>query len=386
VVTEDGTPLEAKTTPAVTLSIPAGHLGGTFVETPGRIGPWQASSGDLYFVMEPTETDNRFMVVKSSDYGRTWREADPANRPEGDDLESVAGQPAGATIHLLHQKSRVVYYHSFRTSDHPTRPDTWDVRDEVVAQTAPPPTQAATIAVRTDGSVVAVYSGPEKLHLRTRAPAGPWGVETMVDAMTGPNLSGPQAVLGAGEMVHLAYTGADGTAWYRRVRPDGSLTERVQIATGLGTGETDVGAILPLAYLPETDSVSVIYRLATGMLWERRVPHSGAPSAPVRVSDRAVAQSVVDSDQATADVAVDGTAAHVLFVDQASGAIYATHSDDGDAWATPTLVVDGINGSWLRGQPVRRPDGTRVYGFVYDAGSKGGSGTNRYMERPLISR
>jgi catechol 2,3-dioxygenase-like lactoylglutathione lyase family enzyme len=386
VVTEDGTPLETRMTPAVALAVPVWHLGGTFVETPGRIGPWQASNGDLYFIMEPTETDNRFMVVKSSDGGRTWREADGANRPEADDLESVAGQTAGATIHLLHQKSRVVYYHTFRTSDHPTHPDTWDVRDDVVAQPAPPPTQAATIAVRTDGSVVAVYSGPEKLHLRTRAPAGSWGAEATVDAEVGPNLSSPQAALGRDGVVHLAYRGADGTAWYRRVRPEGSLTERVLIATGLGTGETDVGAILPLAYVPKTDTVSIVYRLATGLLWERRVPRDDGPSAPVQVSDRAVAQSVVDSDQATADVIVDGTTMYVLFVDEASGAIYTTHSKAGDAWTTPALVLDGINASWVRGQPVRRAGGARVYGFVFDAGSKGGSGMNRYLERPLISQ
>jgi hypothetical protein len=37
-------------------------------------------------------------TVKSSDGGRTWREADAANRPEADDLESVAGQTAGHRV------------------------------------------------------------------------------------------------------------------------------------------------------------------------------------------------------------------------------------------------------------------------------------------------
>ena len=42
--------------PVLRLTIPPGHIGGTFVETPGRIGPWQAHNGDLYFIMEPAET------------------------------------------------------------------------------------------------------------------------------------------------------------------------------------------------------------------------------------------------------------------------------------------------------------------------------------------
>jgi hypothetical protein len=78
--------------------------------------------------------------------------------------------------------------------------------------------------------------------------------------------------------------------------------------------------------------------------------------------------------------------ADAVFVDEASGAIYTTHSKAGDAWTTPALVLDGINASWVRGQPVRRADGARVYGFVFDAGSRGGSGMNRYLERPLISQ
>lgn len=31
-----------------------------------------ASNGDLYFIMEPAETDNLFLMVTSSDGGRTW--------------------------------------------------------------------------------------------------------------------------------------------------------------------------------------------------------------------------------------------------------------------------------------------------------------------------
>ena len=35
---------------------------------------------------------------------------------------------------------------------------------------------------------------------------------------------------------------------------------------------------------------------------------------------------------------------------------------------------------------IRRPDGTTAYGFVYDAGSDGGSGMNWYREVPLRAR
>lgn len=39
-----------------------------------------------------------------------------------------------------------------------------------------------------------------------------------------------------------------------------------------------------------------------------------------------------------------------------------------------------ITGSGLRGNIYTRPDGVRVYGYVYDSGSEGGAGMNRFGE------
>ena len=168
--------------PAVRLTIPPCHVGGTFVETPGRIGPWQASNGDLYFIMEPAETGNLFMMVKSTDNGVTWREVDGANRPPIRDLEAVDARQVGDTIHILHEVSRSARYHSFRTSDHRTQPDSWAVREN--RGDVAPVAQAAALEVRSDGSLVAFYVGPTKIHYRIRSPAGKWGGESIID----PNL------------------------------------------------------------------------------------------------------------------------------------------------------------------------------------------------------
>ncbi len=386
-----GCPLESSINPVLTVAVPDGHLGGTFVETPGRIGPWQASNGDLYFLMEPSETYNVLMVVKSTDGGATWQEVDGAKRPATGDLEGFATKLRGNIIHMLHQTSDAVLYHAFRTSDHPTQPDTWHVRDELVASPEEPPTQVATLAVRSDGSIVGVYGGPEKIHFKIRSAEDSWGDETVVDVGVPPNLSGPQVVLGADDMVHLAYTGDDGTAWYRRIRPDGTLTPRKRLATGLGTSEGDIGSILPLVFIPETNTAGVIYRLATGSLWARRITQTRPDepveiSDPARISDRDVVQNAVDSDQAGADAIAHGGAIHVLFIEQGTGRIFYTRSDEAGVWQPATLQEDGINAQWIRGMPITRRDGTSVYGYVYDAGSDGGSGMNRFAWVPLGGR
>jgi len=383
VVNQDGKVLSAAEFPEVTLEVPQGLLGGTFVETPMRIGPWQASNGDLYFLMEPAETDNVLMTVRSTDGGATWTEMDGANRPATGDLEGFASRMADNRIHMLHQTSDHVFYHVFRTSDHPEQPNTWAIRDERLASPQEPPTQVADIAVRSDGSVVAVYGGPEKIHYRIRTPDGSWSEETVLDADRKPNLSGPALVRDPDDVVHLTYTGDDGTAWYRQLHPDGELTERRQLAEGLGTGSEDVGSILPPVYLPESETVSVIYRLADGHLWERRVGAERAFSEPVQVTGRAVVQNAVDSDQTGADAIGYGESVQVLFIEDGTGDLYHTSREPDGQWREAEPQITEGNVQWVRGALVDNEQGQPVYGTVYDAGSDGGSGRNHYAEIPL---
>lgn len=382
-----GHPLAAGRNPELTLAVPDGLLGGTFVETPGRIGPRQAANGDLYFLMEPAETDNMLMVVKSTDGGATWAEIDGAHRPATGDLEGFAAALHGDTIHMLHQTSEHVWHHAFRTSAHPAYPDTWQVRDERVATpAAEPPVQVATLVARSDGSLVGVYGGPQKIHYQIREPDGHWGEAVKIDADRPDSLSGPQAVLGADDAVHLAYTAGNGSAWYRRINPDGRLTPRLRLADDLGTGETDVGSVLPLVYLPNTGSVLAVYRRSDGRLWSRRIGPDGEPGDAVRVSERPVVQNAVDSDQTGADVIAHEGTVHVLFIEQGSGRVLHAQSPDARQWQPASVVIDNVNAQWLRGAVLSNTSGQPVYGFVFDAGSNGGSGMNRYAEVPLTPR
>lgn len=379
-VTADDRPLNSKENPTLRLTIPPGHLGGTFVETPGRIGPWKASNGDLYFIMEPTETDNLFMMVKSTDMGMTWREVDATNRPETNDLEAVDARQAGDTIHILHQVTESARLHAFRTSDHPTHPDTWAITDELAAE-ADSMAQAASLVVRSDGSMVAFYVG-QTLHYNIRSPEGIWGQQVIID-QEALAAAGPHAVVGTDDTVHLAYYRVDGTLWYRRLPADGTLKGARFLASGAGASRAVYGAVLPLVYLPETGTVVVIYRLADGYLWERRIDKSATITEPVKVSDRPVVTDAVDSQQAGADAVLDEQTVRVLFIDEETRSIFSTHDRGG--WQPARLEIEDILGSWVRGNLYTRPDGVRVYGFVYDAGSYGGAGMNRYGEIKLTN-
>ncbi len=382
-VTEAGEPIHSEENPTVTIEVPNGHLGGTFVETPIRLGPWEASNGDLYFLMEPSETDNMMMTVKSEDGGKSWFEVDGDNRPRTGDLEGVAQTMAGDQIHTLHQTSDHVFHHVFRTSDHPTKPDTWAYTDERLASPVEPPVQVADLAVRSDGSIVGVYGNLEKVLYRIRSPQGEWGEETIVDADSDRDLSGPVVTLGKDNVVHFAYTGMDGTAWYRQIHPNGEMTPRQEISSGMGTTVESAGGVLPLVYLPESDTLSIIYRLDNGELWERTANNAGELAEPQRVTSHAVVTNAADSEQVGADAVGYGESIHVLYIEDGTGRIYHTYRDKEGEWRDPEIKVDGVDALWVRGQVIKQSEQGAVYGYVYDAGSYGGSGLNKYDEVPL---
>ncbi len=178
--------------------------------------------------------------------------------------------------------------------------------------------------------------------------------------------------------MHLAYYSPDGSIWYRRLSRKGALSKPQRLASGLKTSRSAFGSVLPLLYHSETDTLFIVYRSKDGALWERRVVGSGDPTPAVKATDRAVVQHAVDSQQPAADVVLDGETLHILFVDKATRSVYATHNDGG--WQPSKLLVDKILGSWIRGSVYMRPDGTKVLGYVYDAGSDGGAGMNRFRE------
>ncbi|MEQ9569064.1 MAG: hypothetical protein RLN75_02650, partial [Longimicrobiales bacterium] len=305
---------------AVLLRLPPGLLGGAFVETPGRLGPWSSVTGALYFPIEPAETFNVLMMVGSTDGGATWSELDASNRPATVDLDGFATALRDGRIHMLHQTDSV-FYHAFATAEDRDGPDRWVVRDEIVAVPSEPRSQTATLEVRTDGSVVAVYGDSTGLRIRIRNPGGAWAEERAVLAADGALLTGVQSVLAGGDVVHLAYAAHDGAEReirHRTIGPDGTLSPARTLATGVGTRiEEDAGALAPLLHLAETDTVVAVYRLADGRLWARRWAGDGSGDAtpPALVSDRRVVQNAVDSDQVGADAVADGTTVHVLFID-----------------------------------------------------------------------
>jgi hypothetical protein len=389
-----GHPVAGAGTARVTFRIPENLLGGTFAETPGVLGPWQGEDGTLYFPMEPAETYNMLMMVASTDHGASWTEVDGANRPITDDLEGFATAWHDGVIYLLHQISRATYLHAFDTRTKPTKTTggpsaagvasgRWVIRDELVSEHSKPPVQVASLIARSDGSLVAVYGDSLGLRSRIRNPEGGWEPEGTVEVADGALASGVMTVGLADDVIHVAYTAtsADWTArsvQNRTLTPLGGLTDATRLGEGLGTAEEEIGALLPLGWVPASNAVVVAWRHADGTLWERRILADGSVSDPIRITTRPVVQSAADSDQVGADLVVHDDVVHVVFIDEETRDLWHTSSPAPRSWTPARPVVEGIDAQWVRGRVVQDASGAAVYGLVYDAGSNGGSGMNRY--------
>ena len=383
VVDGQGRALAGQQSAELRLTAAPGHLGGTFIETPTRIGPYQSEAGHLYFFMEPSETDNWFMAVKSTDAGQSWREVDGNNRPTTGDLEGVASTRTGSVIHIIHQISRKVFYHAFRMDDEVSADGKWLVTDQSIATPDEPPTQFADLVARSDGSLVTLYGGSQRLFMQSRSAQGVWGAPQEIDSDVPPELSGPVMAIAADDTITMAYTGRDGSGFVRHLRADGTLSARQLFSANLGITDDENGAIVPLVVLAESGETVLIYREHTGLLFERRFSRDGQLSSPVQVAQIPVIASAVDSEQVGADLIVHDSSLHLLFIDAQSRSIFYTRSREAGNWSAPQVVVEGIQGAWVRGSMLRDAAGNPVYGFVFDAGSTGGSGFNRYFALPL---
>ncbi len=368
--------------PVFTVHVPKQHLGGTFVETPARIGPYENSKGELYFIMEPTETDNVFMMLKSADGGQAWFEVGEGSRPAISDLEGVGSVMSDdGIIHIVHQISEAVYYHAFATSDHSSTKDQWVVDSRLITTHEEPPTQTADITLRPDGSLLAVFAVGNNVQYSILHPGGEWTeAANLSPVLSGQQLAytNPLVLSRPDGIVDVVYKSLDGKGWHRQLLPDNTLTPPQIFAYNLGTSEDENIAILPLVYLPEKETTIAVFRQSDGYLYGSKF-FNNSWSEPIKVSDRKVVTGAVDSEQTGADVVAWNGQIFISFISAEDKDIYLSTLNDFKETPEAQLIVPNIEGSWVRGHILHHKKNVTVYGIVYDAGSKGGSGYNKYI-------
>jgi len=167
---------------------------------------------------------------------------------------------------------------------------------------------------------------------------------------------------------------------------DNSITKPQLFTQNLGTSERENISILPLIYLPGKKTTVAVYRKSDGYLYLSARSSNNSWSEPTRVSDRPVVTNAVDSEQAGADLVAWGDQIIISFISEQNRDVYLAIIRDFDTTPDTKLIIAGIDGSWVRGNILYRQHSYSVYGIIYDAGSKGGSGYNNYISFDLENK
>jgi hypothetical protein len=349
-------------------------------ESLGYDAPIMDSNGNLYVVtesslnLESTGFQNQPRMMKSSDGGHTWAEVDAANRPgRGEpgigDLESawLTWSPTTKIATFTWQRSYVVWS-GFRTSDHPTNPDTWigNTRENVADEEGAP--QFASHTSPSDQSYEWLFyaSSGTVPYYKSRSGFGNYGTQTQIDS-TG---ASPAAWLGNNNVSHIFYNKTT-QLHYKTLSSSGTLqgtSTRID-TNGISTAVA-ISHMRPIPYMNSgTEHITAIFVNSTHDLKAVNIT-GGTPGSEETITTTDVKN---DNPQVTGSQAylitgdVDGTTVHAVWVDNATENILHSSRPHGGSWSTPdTLFTAGSEiVDYVYARVVTYPSGRKVLAYIY---------------------
>lgn len=396
-VEADGTPFTGTyVIPTITVTDTPGYIGGCHVEGPVRIGPFKDSNGNLYYITEYAETANYVAMHKSTDGGDTWRVMDGANRPTTNDWECADIQQDGDTLHILLVTGSCTY-HTFRTSDHPTNPDTWGITDEIVDDTITGHTsQAGALAKRSNGTIVALYLDdvtPDRVWYKIRSAGGVWGGRNAIDTEAGVNFVSGWCVLGASDLVHIFYKDDDnGIIYHRTLNSSDVLSGRDTVITGISTLDThDDMPFLEPVYWDDggNEKIMICYQKVQDGPVFTKVYTNNSIGSEAQASDNNVSTDQGANHMVIGSLVADQNSktVYILYAaEDLSRNLYRDENVNEGGWGTDVLEASPTELHWVRGWVFTHSPGNggaKVLGYVLDDNSAGGTGQIWYAEYVL---
>lgn len=387
----------------------------------GWQGPHRDSNGNLYRVTEEYLNDpltgtiqpgygNHPRMMKSADGGATWQRMDAVNGPgygagvssgnSYNDMESawLVHRPSHHEVVLLYMKAESRWWGvSFRTSDHPTNPDTWDTSTFATSSGQDQfSTQASESAIAgvalSDGTVRAFIRGAPQggfqaiLH-RVKTPSGGW--DTAQNYITESfDIVRPSAVVANNDITYLFYRDStNGRVYYRTITAAGVVSPSTRVDTGgAGLGVNYENNIIVPVYYDDNGVPVVVVGFVNASNKLRTVEiRNGVVAAEHEVSTDALTTNPKNSEGSTEDnqassaaLAVAGKTLYAIWSNDADGNIYYATRPNGGSWGTKQLLIDtgtGNFGIWTNAKTYTI-NNNYVIGYTVDIGPHPDDGSN----------
>ncbi|HSE08346.1 MAG TPA: hypothetical protein VLB29_06750 [Nocardioidaceae bacterium] len=371
-----------------------GQIDGIEIESHDHIAPVMDANGNLYRVTEDTLANgNRPRVMKSSDGGVTWSEQDAANRPTTGDTEGGWLLQDGPNLWFAWQKSATVHLTRFRTSDHPTNPDTYDIQIETVATPSDPGPQYASLAKNSDGSLWVAYGaspagGPRSAVVK-RLPGGGYGAPTILD--TGTATTAPRLVKGSGDLTHVLYKDhSNNRIYWRTLSTAGVLSAPVRVDSG-GTHAVETPITNAVAYSDGgVQVVMVAFADPSGILKSVEIRDGVVgPEQTISSGSVTINPATTTNLAAVAHLAVAGSTVVAMWSDAANGHVYRDQRPVGGTWGADTLTVDTGAGTgslvqYVYNSVLEQSGSEARIGFTYDVGPHADDDSNIFYDEVTV--
>lgn len=391
-------------------------------------GPYMDSNGSLYILTEEYLAaggpgfGNHPMIMKSADNGATWTRMDAANGPgynlsgSFNDLESVwLVQRAGTnSLIVLHEKASSRWWgHTYRTSDHPTNPDTWDAASFGTSSgleqftTAPPSESGIGGVTLSDGTVRAFIRGNKQStfdairHAVMAAGGVSWNIAgATYITHANVNMSRPTPVVGESDNTYMFYRDhTNGRVYYVTISSTGTVSGATRVDSGgAGAGATTKyeNNVVPPVYYDDAGTPVVVVGFVNASDQLRTVEIRGGSvgseqvvsTDTVTVNPQDSGGSSTDNQGPSAALAVLGTTVYALWGDNTSGDLYYSTRANGGSWSARTLLNDtGASKAvhWTYANVVTRPGGDKYLSYTYDIGPHADDDSDIMYDDLLIS-
>lgn len=377
-------------------------IDGVEPETHGRMNIIQDGNGNLYRITEsylsnPTDYQNQPQAMKSTDGGLTWVEQDAVNRPGRSgsnivDLESFALVKDGTGIAMINQGSDRISYMRFRTSDHATNPDTWEItvrEDSATTQAPSPAPQYVSITNPSDQAYDWLIWQATGGRYRSRTNSTTFGTITNID---GTAALFPTAVLASDNVTWILYkkTGTPNQLHYKKLTSGGTLdgtSTRVDTNGVSAHADHVVPYAAPVAYDVGADKVvSIIFTNASEQLRCVDIVN-GTPGSEQTVTTDTIAgdEGTTTSLQSLLALAVDGTTLYALWVNLPDWDIKYSKREYGGSWSAPVnLYTTGTTEIAYVTAAIVEHSGAKYLGYTYDLGPHGDDDANVLYNRLSI--
>ena len=355
---------------------------------------------------DSSEAGRGLDVYKASDPADSWAIQDSTNNPTevaGRTYDVCSVTQDGDLLHIATMTSFVnLSYHTFDMSS-----DAWGVVNENVDTLTNNPTfPYCSIVVRSDGDVVAVYSGDtdqnmggkkERVDYNVRT-TGTWGGPVALGVDADVHDGNPNCVLGTNDFVHCVWqhtanTTDPPTAWTdthgRSIDPADDSASTVDINTA-DTSSALLGYPNVVSYDDGGTQRIIVSGFITegGLLETAQATEDGNDEillTPTGVTEPFTLEpafingevGIVTFVALSADIHCLYSGDGVAGVDQ--DLWYITSTDEGGSWSSPTEEIDAITVNFISANIYVRGSDT-VMAYVYDD-----AGVQKYNEKVLIA-